>query len=117
GEIYNFRELRVDLEAKGHVFRTTGDTEVLLKAYARWGTGCLDRMRGMFAFAIWDAQKQHLFLARDPMGIKPLYWTVVAGAGHAPAFLFSSELRAILASDFVPRTYNADGLATYLWNG
>lgn len=117
GEIYNFRELRVDLEAEGHSFRTTGDTEVLLKAYAHWGTGCLDRIRGMFAFALWDSRRKQLFLARDPLGIKPLYWTVVSGAGHEPVFLFASELRAILASELVPRTISADGLATYLWNG
>ena len=117
GEIYNFRELRVDLEAEGHTFRTTGDTEVLLKAYAQWGTDCLNRMRGMFAFALWDIRRKQLFLARDPMGIKPLYWAKVSGAGGAPLFLFSSEIRALLASDLVPRTFSPDGLATYLWNG
>jgi asparagine synthase (glutamine-hydrolysing) len=72
GEIYNFREIRARLEKLGFQFRGNSDTEVILKSYACWGIDCLDELRGMFAFAIWDAQAHHLFVARDPMGIKPL---------------------------------------------
>src|SRR5437016_5674473 len=75
GEIYNFRELRTDLESKGCAFNSRSDTEVLLKAYAYWGTGCLHHLRGIFAFAIWDVRSAALFLARDPMGVKPLYYS------------------------------------------
>src|SRR3954447_26093351 len=74
GEIYNFRELRSQLESQGEVFRTTSDTEVLLALYARYGEQMLPRLRGMFAFAIWDVHSRELFLARDPYGIKPLYY-------------------------------------------
>jgi len=96
GAIYNFRELRGELEAAGRTFHTDCDTEVLLAAYAEWGEQCLDRLRGMFAFAVWDAQEQKLFFARDPFGIKPLYYA------HAGAtLLFASELNAIAASGAV----------------
>src|SRR5580658_8815264 len=74
GEIYNFRELRAEMEAEGVVFRTTSDTEVLLALFARDGERMLPRLRGMFAFAIWNARSRELFLARDPYGIKPLYY-------------------------------------------
>src|SRR5579884_332798 len=74
GEIYNFLEIRKELEANGVTFISHSDTEVLLKAYARWGVSCLQKFRGMFAFALWDARQHHLFLARDPLGIKPLYY-------------------------------------------
>jgi len=93
GAIYNFRELRAELEIAGATFRTACDTEVLLAAYAYWGEQCLDRLRGMFAFAVWDAQEQKLFFARDPFGIKPLYYA------HSNAtLLFASELNALIAS-------------------
>ena len=88
GEIYNFRALRTELESAGCVFRSKSDTEVLLKAYAIWGKDCLSRLRGIFAFAIWDARASRLFLARDQMGVKPLYFT--EQGGH---FLFASEMR------------------------
>lgn len=78
GEIYNFRELRRDLEADGATFRTTSDTEVLLELYSRDGERMLPRLRGMFAFAIWDTTARELFLARDPYGIKPLYYAQTA---------------------------------------
>jgi len=85
GEIYNFHDIRKELEEAGTSFVSRSDTEVLLKAYARWGEACLARFRGMFAFAIWDARRHRLVLARDPMGIKPLYY---AQAGSY--FLFAS---------------------------
>src|SRR5439155_21349738 len=77
GEIYNHAALRRELEGRGHVFRTRSDTEAILHAYEEYGVECVHRLRGMFAFAIWDSQRQRLFLARDPAGIKPLYWTQV----------------------------------------
>lgn len=111
GEIYNYRELRAELERgdRPHSFRTGSDTEVLLAAYARWGKDCLHRLYGMFAFAIWDAHQQELLLARDRMGIKPLY--VFERDGHV---LFASELRALLASGLVPRTIDPDALVDHL---
>ncbi len=109
GEIYNFRDIRQQLEARGYHFQSQTDTEVILKAYDAFGYECLDRLRGMFAFAIWDTQKQRLFLARDRLGIKPLYYYHKDGQ-----FLFASELRALLASGLVPRGISADGLLSYL---
>jgi asparagine synthase (glutamine-hydrolysing) len=107
GAIYNFRELRYELGAIGHTFRTECDTEVLLVAYAQWGEACLSRLRGMFAFAIWDVREQTLFFARDPFGIKPLYYSQ-----RGDTLLFASELRALLASghcatDISPAAVNA----------
>lgn len=93
GAIYNFRALRTELVELGHRFHTESDTEVLLAAYAQWGDACLRRLRGMFAFAAWDAREETLFLARDPFGIKPLYYCQTA-----TGVVFASELRALLAS-------------------
>ena len=90
GEIYNFRALRSELEQDGAVFRTGSDTEVLLHGYRAWGLGLLDRLRGMFAFALWDAETQELVLARDPLGIKPLY-TCIDG----DRLCFASEVQAL----------------------
>ncbi len=92
GEIFNFRELRLELQALGHTFVSATDSEVLLKALVQWGTGCLPRLDGMFAFALWDAQEQELLLVRDRYGIKPLYVSVCDSL-----FLFGSEIKAILA--------------------
>jgi len=92
GEIYNFQELRAELEALGYHFRSRTDTEVLLYAYAEWGEGALERFNGMFAFAIWDKERQELFLARDRFGVKPLYYTL-----QGTCLLFGSEVKAILA--------------------
>jgi asparagine synthase (glutamine-hydrolysing) len=80
GEIYNFRELQPQLEGRGHVFRTRSDTEAIVHAYEEYGTACVDHLRGMFAFAIWDDREKRLFLARDRAGEKPLYYTVTPTA-------------------------------------
>jgi asparagine synthase (glutamine-hydrolysing) len=109
GAIYNFRELRGELAATGWEFRTQCDTEVLLAAFARWGERCVDRLRGMFAFAVWDDQEQALFLARDPFGIKPLYWR-----HDGSRFLFASELNALLASGSFSAEIDPLAVADYL---
>jgi len=109
GEIYNFQQIRANLEKLGHRFCSRGDTEVLLKAYGEWGEECLGRLAGMFAFAVWDAKKQKLFLARDRLGVKPLYYFA-----SPDLFLFGSEIRALVASGFVPRRLDMRGLASYL---
>ena len=102
GEIYNFRELRRSLEQQGVSFRTTSDTEVLLALYGREGADMLGRLRGMFALAIWDTTARELFLARDPYGIKPLYY-----APTKEGLVFASQVKALVASQLVtgqPRT-------------
>lgn len=112
GEIYNYRQLRNELVQSGQAFWTQTDTEVILKAYAAWGMDCVRRLRGIFAFAIWDPRTRSLFLARDQLGVKPLYlWT---GDG---VLAFASEIRALLASALIPRTLDADGLYSYLAYG
>jgi asparagine synthase (glutamine-hydrolysing) len=108
GEIYNFREVRAKLEHERVYFKSASDTEVILHAYARWGEQCLAEFRGMFAFAIWDAQRHRLFAARDPLGIKPLYFWQ-----SNRYFLFSSEVRTLLGTGLVPRRVDAAGLASY----
>ena len=111
GEIYNYRALRSELEREmgGASFRTGSDTEVLLAAYARWGPKCLDKLHGMFAFALYDGRTDELFLARDRIGIKPLYYH--ASNGRA---VFASELRALLASGCVPRKADPAGIVDHL---
>jgi asparagine synthase (glutamine-hydrolysing) len=96
GEIYNHADVRADLQAHGHTYRTKSDTETIVHAYEEWGDDCVHRFRGMFAFAIWDAPKKRLLLVRDRLGIKPLYW-----ARSGDTLLFGSEMKAILASDLV----------------
>ena len=106
GEVYNFKEIRALLSG---TWRSESDTEVLLRAYAAWGRELLQHLRGMFAFALWDARKQSLLLARDRFGIKPLYY--YAGDGF---FLFASEVRALLASGLIPRALDPVALWDYL---
>lgn len=109
GEVYNFTEIRRELE--GHyTFRTDSDTEVLLRAYQRWGIDCVNRLRGMFAFAIWDGSHRKLFLVRDRMGIKPLYW-----ARKGDLLVFGSELGVVVAHPDLPREVSRDALASYLY--
>lgn len=109
GEIYNYRDLRAQLEAEGWVFERNSDTEVLLVAYLAWGEDMLDKLRGMFAFAIWNRTKRELFCARDFFGIKPFYYTVVDGQ-----FIFASEIKSILEHPAYKRELNMDALAQYL---
>ena len=109
GEIYNFRELRTQLQNEGVRFVGQSDTEVLLRAFGRWGEKCLGELRGMFAFAIWDAKKSRLLLGRDPMGIKSLCY---CSAGQY--FLFASELRTLLGTGLIPRRLDPAGLINYL---
>ena len=92
GEVYNYPELRRQLSGKGYRFFSQGDTEVILKAYAEWGEACVDRLVGMFAFAIWDIRRRTLFLARDRLGIKPLYYSRCGGN----CFRFASNTQALL---------------------
>ncbi|MDP9225419.1 MAG: asparagine synthetase B, partial [Actinomycetota bacterium] len=109
GEIYNFQELRDELCRAGHRFRSSSDTEVLLEAYRAWGTNCLERFNGMFAFALYDHPGRRLFLARDRAGEKPLYYR------HAEKRLaFASELKALFADPGCPRVLDPDALDAYL---
>ena len=109
GEIYNYRELRCELASHGHTFRTGSDTEVILHAYAQWGDECVRRLNGIFAFGLWDEQRQQLLLARDQLGVKPLFYAERDGA-----ILFASELKALLAHPLVKAEVDADGLAEIL---
>src|SRR6202163_1090907 len=109
GEIYNFRELRAELEGLGVGFKTNSDTEVILAAYRTWGESCLTRLGGMFAFALWDASRKRLLLARDPLGIKPLYYFQ-----SAQTFIFASEVRTLLGTGLVPRRADSTGVLSYL---
>jgi asparagine synthase (glutamine-hydrolysing) len=107
GELYNFRELAVELEAKGHTFSSRADTEVVLRAYEEWGPSCVERFNGMFAFAVWDERRRELLLARDRFGIKPLYY-----AEHDGRLLFASEVKALLEAGLPCKT-SAQALVEY----
>jgi asparagine synthase (glutamine-hydrolysing) len=109
GEIYNFRDLRKELEGAGVEFKSQSDTEVILAAYRLWGESSLTRLGGMFAFALWDAPRKRLLLARDPMGIKPLYYHQ-----SKQKFIFASEVRTLLQTGLVPRRADPTGVLSYL---
>ncbi|ESS72453.1 asparagine synthetase [Methyloglobulus morosus KoM1] len=106
GEIYNFIELREELQKYGHQFRTHSDTEVIVHAYEQWGIQCVKRFNGMFAFALWDGNKRELFLARDHLGIKPLYYVILGSQ-----LLFASEIKSLLQHKNCPREVDIDALA------
>lgn len=108
GEIYNFQELRAELESRGRQFRSKTDSEVVLSAYAEWGVDCVKRFNGMFAFAVWDKKRRELFLARDRYGIKPLYYSSVGNA-----FLFASEQKAIIRHPDFKRELDSEALLEY----
>ena len=111
GEIYNYRELRKELEAKGYRFRSNSDTEVLLHLYAEHGTEMVHRLRGMYAFGIWDETKRELFLARDPFGIKPLYY-----ADDGTTIRFASQVKALLCGDKIDREADPAGhVGFFVW--
>jgi asparagine synthase (glutamine-hydrolysing) len=112
GEIYNFLELRADLEGQGHRFATRTDTEVIVHAYEQYGTGCLERFRGMFAFAVWDSRQRSLFLARDRVGKKPLFY---GWAGSQ--FVFASELQALVEHPGIRREVDPAAIDRYLTYG
>jgi asparagine synthase (glutamine-hydrolysing) len=112
GEIYNFQELRSLLERSGHRFRSTGDTEVVLTGYKEWGRDVVQRISGIYAFAIWDSTDKTLFLARDPLGVKPLFYSL---AGDS--FRFGSEIKALLRDPAVDRRFNFVGLDAFLTFG
>jgi asparagine synthase (glutamine-hydrolysing) len=120
GEIYNYRELREQLRTLGHEFHTATDAEVLLAAIVEWGWDAVGRLNGMFAFAVWDNQQRTLTLARDHVGIKPLYYAFIPGNNDTPpAFVFGSEIKAILATKLITPTLNPEALhqfLTFLWS-
>src|SRR5690606_36697584 len=110
GEVYNFRELRRELEQGGATFRTDGDTEVILAAWQRWGSDCLDRLDDMFAFAIYDLPTRSLFLARDRVGVKPLFYAPLSDGSIS----FASELKGLLAHPLLRRDIDPLAVEDYL---
>lgn len=113
GEIYNFRELMAELLKLGHTFRTHCDTEVIVHAWEQWGEACVERFRGMFAFGLWDRNKKTLFLARDHLGIKPLFYALLPDG----MFVFGSELKALLAFPALPRLIDPRAVEDYFAYG
>src|SRR5437773_5789909 len=109
GEIYNFKELRAELEERGHYFRTRSDTEAIIHGYKEWGTEVFNRLNGMFGLAIWDVQKERLVLARDAMGIKLIYYRIANGQ-----LTFGSEIRAVLAAGDTAPQVDASALNLFL---
>lgn len=113
GEIYNFQEIRTELQALGHRFRTSTDTEVIIYAYAEWGIKCIHRFNGMFAFALYDNFKKKFYLVRDRYGIKPLYYTILEGNGGKRSLLFASEVKSILEYGELERALDLEALVEY----
>ena len=113
GEIYNFQPLMAELTALGHTFRTRSDTEVIVHAWEAWGEGCLDRFNGMFAFALWDARREALFLARDRLGEKPLYYSVLADG----RLLFASELKSLTLCPEIDRRLDPQAIEDFFAYG
>ena len=113
GEIYNYKELRVELEHSGVMFRTDSDTEVLLQSYLKWGYDCVSHFNGMFAFVIWDSRNKKIFAARDRFGEKPLYYTQIPSGGLA----FASEMKAFFVHPEIKAVPNEDHLAAYISQG
>ncbi len=108
GEIYNYPELRRELEAKGHHFATHSDTETIVHLYEEYGEGCIAKLHGMFAIALWDAPRRRLLLARDRVGKKPLFY-----AADRNRIIFGSELKALLAAGGIPKDIDTEGLSDY----
>ena len=109
GEIYNFKEIRKILSSLGYTFKTNCDTEVILYAFQHWGIDCIEKFNGMFAFAIYDKQKKTVFLARDRLGIKPLYYSIVDGI-----LIFGSEMKVILKHPKFVKSANLSAISSYL---
>lgn len=112
GEVYNYIELRTELEKLGHVFQSGTDTEVIVAAYRQWGTDCIPRFNGMFSFGLWDRQKNRLFCVRDRFGVKPFYYYFKEGY-----FAFASEIKALIANPEIPCCANPEKIYNYLVNG
>jgi len=110
GEIYNFADVRAELVARGHRFRTSSDTEIIVHGYEEWGERAVERFRGMFAFAVWDARQRRLVLVRDRVGVKPLYYAELPGRG----LVFGSELKSLLEDPDVPREWRPEAVDEYL---
>lgn len=106
GELYNIVDLRKELESRGHVFKSSSDTEVLLTSYIEWGPGCVDHLNGIYAFGIWNEKDKSLFLARDRFGVKPLFYTI-----KGDSIIFASEIKALLAHPLVEPEVDMEGLA------
>ncbi|MDP7324500.1 MAG: asparagine synthase (glutamine-hydrolyzing), partial [Candidatus Woesearchaeota archaeon] len=109
GEIYNYTDLKVELEKKGHTFRTNSDTETIIHGYEEYGVDIVKHLNGCFAFAIWDTPQKKLFIARDRLGIKPLYYTVVKNQ-----IIFASEIKALLSYSQIKRSVNKNALSHFL---
>src|SRR4051812_47017938 len=112
GEIYNFADVRDELQARGHQFRTRSDTEIIVHGFEEWGEDCVTRFRGMFAFAVWDDRRRTLLLARDRLGVKPLYYALLPGG-----IVFGSEIKSLLEDPAVSRDWDPEALDAYMTLG
>jgi asparagine synthase (glutamine-hydrolysing) len=110
GEIYNFEEVRAELQALGHLFKTNSDTEIIVHGWEQWGVACLERFRGMFAFVLWDRNKRQVFMARDRLGVKPMYYSVL----QSGEMIFGSELKALQAHENCPKVIDCQAVEDYL---